>query len=97
MLFSTFSRTVKTKRKSFCRLLDAAFAYRDCKRPRWIFRSKSDFGREKLCGGSLRKFTSTRVVDLSALALFASTTDFILRCFSTGSATAVEVEGATSG
>ena len=40
--------------------------------------------REKSRGGSLRKCTSTQVVYLSALAMLASITGFILRCFQLG-------------
>ena len=44
----------------------------------------SNFWQEKSCGGSLRKYTSTQVVNLSALAMLASITSFILRCFQLG-------------
>ena len=56
----------------------------DCKWRRWIFHARSYFWQEKSCCGSPCKFTSTWVVDLSALALFASITCFILCCFQRG-------------
>ena len=57
-------------------------AHRDRKRQHWISLARSDFWREKLRGGSLRKYASTQVVDLFALAILASITSFILCCFS---------------
>ena len=39
---------------------------------------------EKLHGGSLRKYASTQVLDLFALAMLASITSFLLRCFQLG-------------
>ena len=46
-----------------------------------LAQARSDFWREESHSGNLRKFKSTWVVDLSALAMFASITGFILRSF----------------
>ena len=81
VLISTSFMSVKANRKSFRHLLEVAAAHSDCKQRRWIFHARSDFWGEKLHGGSLRRFTSTWVVDLCALAMLASMTGFILHCF----------------
>ena len=87
--FHFFLQTMKAKPGSFHPLQKAAAAQSDytCKRWCWIFCARSDFWNEKFCGGSLHKFTPMWVVDLSALAMLASITGFILRCFNARSAT----------
>ena len=85
VLVSTFSRVVKAKRNSFHRLLEVAVAHTDHKQQCWIFCARSDFLREIMHSRRLHKFTSTWVVDHSALAMFASITGFIiLHCFQCG-------------
>ena len=65
-------------------LLEAAATHSDCKRWRWIFCANSDFWQEELHASSFHNFTSTWDVNLSALAVLASITGFIVRCFHHG-------------
>ena len=84
--FFTNEKSLVKKLPSFTigkgqKLHTLAAAHIGHKQRRWIFCTRSDFWWGKSHGGSLCKCMSMQVVDLSALAMLASITGFILRCF----------------
>ena len=81
VIFPCTGKSSRAEQNSFRQLLEVVIAHCDSKQRHWISHARSDFWQEKSRGGSPLKEGSMQVVDLSALAMLASITNFILRCF----------------